>query len=134
MTATSEPVVTIYGWELHYSGGGSDKFYRVLVLDETVLINYGRRATRGQFIAHRYLSDDGAQSKARMMTNEKAAEGYVVTRDMTEFEVEQVHIRDLAGLQPGAHRNPAPDSCTEIVMRFKDNSRQIATTSREASW
>lgn len=138
VAVTSETTVPAYGWELHFVGPsstqrGSDKFYRVLVVGNLVLINYGRRHLRGQFVAHRYFSEDGALAKAREMTNEKSAKGYAVTRDMTEFTVRTVVIQRLLDLPPGTCRHPESVGCTHLVDRFKKQAAIQGTASRGAS-
>ncbi len=125
------------GWELHFtnrtaSGTGSDKYYRVLLIENMVLINYGRRGTTGQFLAHVFSAPPGAQAKARDLTNEKAAEGYRITRELTVFELDAPDIVALTELSAGTHRVDG-DPARWLVGRFKYASSEQGTQLEGAS-
>lgn len=107
-----------FGWELHKTSPGSDKYYRILLIDNVVLLNYGRRATKGQFMVHVFSAARGAQDKARVLTNEKVAEGYRTTRELTGFEVPDAEIASLMELSPGARRVDG-DTAIWLIGRFK---------------
>jgi predicted DNA-binding WGR domain protein len=126
--------VTVYAWELHMTAGGSDKYYRLLLVDHVLLVNYGRRSTHGQFYAHCEATVDAAKQVARDLTNQKDAKGYRLTRDMTDFVVPEHLARTLTDLSPGKHGNPVPQTCDELVTAFKAAARQKATALGEASW
>jgi predicted DNA-binding WGR domain protein len=111
---------------------GSDKYYRVLLIGNLLLINYGRRATKGQFWAHVFSVPLGAQGKARDLTNEKAAEGYRTTRELTVFELDERDIALLTGLPPGARRVDG-DTAQRLVGCFKDASSVQGTQLEGAS-
>jgi predicted DNA-binding WGR domain protein len=126
--------VTVYAWELHMTAGGSDKYYRLLLVDQVLLVNYGRRNTRGQFYAHVKASADAAKQLARDLTNEKNAKGYSLTRDMTDFEVPAELARNLTDLPYGNFGNPAPEFCNHLVDTFKQTADQQSKVTGEASW
>ncbi|WP_167406064.1 WGR domain-containing protein [Amycolatopsis thailandensis] len=128
-----------HGWELHSTQDGSDKFYRVLVIDTVTLVNYGPRNTTGQFVAHCFAGVGDAvrtaQEKARILTNEKAAKGYRITRDFTEFPVDRSYAVLLAALGHGSHRaNRIPARIREtIVARFRRAAAEQDTARAGAS-
>lgn len=105
MTAAT---VQAYGWEVHFTGGTSDKFYRMIYLQTgenrwTALANYGRRDACGQFKAYSAQSENAALRMAQDKTNEKEDKHYGFTRKLTPFSVE----RDLAfALIHGASTDP----------------------------
>lgn len=128
-----------HGWELHSTKDGSDKFYRVVVVDTVTLVNYGARNTTGQFLAHCF-TDVGnpqktAQEKARVLTNAKTEKGYRVTRDHTEISIDRSHAAVLAGLGYGSHRtNEIPAKVREhVVARFKRAADEQGTAAEGAS-
>lgn len=137
MPAPTEPPITVYGWELHLTGPsttqrGSDKYYRVLIIGNTTLVNYGRRESTGQFIAHRFPTGDGAKAKARELTNEKSGKGYVVTRDMTDFEVPAARVRFTTKLPLGPSKPSGVDGAW-LVDRFKTAAAEQGTVENGAS-
>ena len=79
--------ITAYGWELHLIGGTADKFYRVIVIGNWTITQWGRRDTAGQVKVYEFGSQRDALHKARDKSNEKDDKGYEVTRDLTAFEV-----------------------------------------------
>lgn len=81
----SQNQVAVFGMELHFTGGGSDKFYRLFVIENTVVSIYGRRGSDGQAVLLRFRSQDGAKAKAAALADEKEAKGYRVTREFTGF-------------------------------------------------
>jgi predicted DNA-binding WGR domain protein len=128
------PAVTVYAWELHKSEGTSDKYYRLVLIENVLLVNYGRRNTRGQFIAHCKATVGQARALARVLTNQKDAKGYQVTRDATSFLTSAQVAQALTGLDEGKHGNPVPDACDELIASFKTAAAAQATASGEASW
>lgn len=134
MTSTPDTpsIVTVFGWELHFAGGGSDKFYRVLIIDTLALINYGRRGGAGQFVAHSRRTTASAQQKARELTNAKADKGYQLTRDMTSFTVPAAAVTELVSLSPGMHR-VGLEMCSTVIARFKDQATAQGTAMSTAS-
>ena len=131
------PPVIVFGWELHHTGPsstqrGSDKYYRVLVVDTTVLINYGRRGATGNFVTHRFTTATDAKAKARALTNEKSGKGYRVTRDMTDFEVTAARVHFLTKAPIGSGRPPLADS-TWLVNQFKAAADNLGTVESGAS-
>ncbi|WP_410570676.1 WGR domain-containing protein [Amycolatopsis sp. cmx-4-61] len=130
----STSTIKVHAWELHKTGDGSDKYYRILLLNHVLLVNYGRRNTRGQFYAHVKSTADAAQQVARDLTNEKNDKGYSLTRDMTDFEVPTELARNLTDLSQGKHvGNVAPAFCNHLVEIFKQTADQQATVTGEAS-
>lgn len=131
----STPIVTVYGWELHNSTGRSDKFYRLLLVDRVVLVNWGARTSaRGQFQAQRVRDTAMAQQYAARLTDEKVAKGYVVTRDMTAFGMSGPAVDELMKLPMiGKHTNPAPETCDAVVKAFKLAADELGTASAEAA-
>lgn len=137
MSTPTEPPITVYGWELHFTSlsttqRGNDKYYRVLIIGDTTLINYGRRGSSGQFIAHRFPTHHGATAVARELTNEKSGKGYVVTRDMTDFEVPAVRVRFTAKLPLGSSKVSGVDGAW-LVDRFKTAAAEQGTVESGAS-
>ncbi|SEP53694.1 WGR domain-containing protein [Amycolatopsis saalfeldensis] len=116
------------------TSGGSDKYYRLLLVENTLLVNYGRRNARGQFQAHRKGTAEAAQRAARDLTNQKNAKGYRLSRDMTVFEVPQHLALALTTPPPGGYGNPAEQVCDEVVTTFKNAALQQETERGEASW
>lgn len=116
------------------TNGGSDKYYRLLLVENTLLVNYGKRNTRGQFHAHRKDTAEAAQRTARDLTNQKNAKGYRLSRDMTVFEVPQHLAHALTTPPPSGHGNPAEEACAEVVKAFKNAALQQETERGEASW
>lgn len=136
-TPDSTTTVTVYGWELHYTGPsrtdrGSDKFYRVLIIDPLTLINHGRRGTDGQFVAHSCRSASAARHKAGELTNAKTIKGYTVTRDMTAFTMPETAVTDLVTLSPGMHR-VGRDMCAAVIARFKEQANAQGRAASGAS-
>lgn len=124
--ATTEP--TIYCWELHNTRGGSDKYYRFLVIGRVVLANYGRRGQDGQVHAYVTASEQAATDKARTLTNNKANKGYVLTRDMTEVVVTQQQHDALSHLPPGRVTDTdAIRACLKTVELFKETAQAQGT-------
>ena len=119
-----------FGWEMHLTSSVSDKYYRVLLIHNIVLVNYGRRAARGQVMVHVFSGTGAAQMKARDLTNQKAAEGYRVSRWLTSFEVS---LRDHAALldSPVGRRSPG-DTEIQLIDRFK-NASSIQHTALEGA-
>lgn len=94
MSVVTTETVTVYGWELHFEGGSSDKFYRMLFFQSgtnrwTALANYGRRDAQGQFKAYNGASQNAALRVAQDKTNEKEAGHYRESRKLTTFEVDR---------------------------------------------
>lgn len=93
MTTATE-TVTVYGWELHFEGGTSDKFYRMLFFQSgenrwTALANYGKRDAQGQFKAYNGTTQNAALRLAQDKTNEKESGHYRQTRNLTTFEIDR---------------------------------------------
>jgi predicted DNA-binding WGR domain protein len=116
------------------TSGGSDKYYRLLLMENTLLVNYGRRNTRGQFHAHHKSTAAAAQRAARDLTNQKNAKGYRLSRDMTEFEVPRQLVRDLTTPPAGTRGNPRLRARDEVVDAFKNAALQQENERGEASW
>jgi predicted DNA-binding WGR domain protein len=127
------PTITAFGWELHNSSAGHDKFYRILLIEQFVLFNWGARDARGQFQGQKVASVDAAKKVAAQQTDAKHAKGYVVTRDATPFTVPADLVHDLLSLPLGKVNGPAPKVCDEIVKGFKAAAAQMGTASAEAS-
>lgn len=129
--------VTAFGWELHHSGMGHDKFYRIIVIDTVVIFNWGARGGSGQFQTHILPTSEAAQKKAATQTNAKSDKGYVVTRDMTSFTVPRLLLDRLvsafSGIKDGKLNNPAPDATSRITELFKSAAAAQGTASSEAS-
>lgn len=122
--------VAVYGLELHYSGGSSDKYYRVFVIENVVVIHYGGRGTAGQVTMHPHRTQAGATAKAREMADAKEAKGYNITREFTSFPADPA---DLPTALVQAYRSPqaAPSvrlSGAEVSVLV----RQFKTTAAEA--
>jgi hypothetical protein len=75
---------------------------------------------------------DAAQTKARVLTNEKDAKGYRVTRDMTDFEVPAARVRFLTDLAQGSSR-PAEADSVWLVNQFKAAAAHQGTAENGAS-
>jgi predicted DNA-binding WGR domain protein len=86
-----------YGWELEHVSAGSDKFYRLVIVPSatTVVINYGRRGTVGQFAKHPYADLQAARDKMARLTREKTGKGYTVNRGLTTLTLPQ-RVPDIA--------------------------------------
>lgn len=128
--------ITAYGWEMHltdrsYGTRGHDKFYRVTVVGATTLIHYGRRDGVGCFAVHHYPSQRQAVGKARDMTNEKECKGYVLTRDMTTFEVDETTAQGLRNHVGG--RQAGSTECHAVVRAFKAEANTQGTVLKGAS-
>lgn len=87
--------VPAYGWELQFTAGTSDKFYRVIVVDTTTVTLWGKRDGAAQIKVYRFERLNQAKAKAVDLTNAKEAKGYFLSRDFTEFEVEPSVLRNL---------------------------------------
>lgn len=116
--------VAVYGLELHYIGGTSDKFYRVFVIESTVLIHYGARDTAGQCALHPFASQQAATGKAREMADAKEAKGYRITREFTAFpaNVDSLPNAVLAAIASGkqaAMVRISGHDVTRLVSEFK---------------
>lgn len=98
MTANT---LQVYGWELHFQAGTSDKFYRVVVADRLVIAHFGHRGTAGQFKVYASGSFNDALHKAKEKSNEKEDKGYTLTRDFTVFEVSEEVVTSIDPLSPG---------------------------------
>ncbi|WP_394622401.1 WGR domain-containing protein (plasmid) [Lentzea sp. JNUCC 0626] len=127
------PTITAFGWELHNSSAGHDKFYRILLVEQMVLFNWGARDARGQFQANKVSTVDAAKQSAAQQTNAKHAKGYLVTRDATPFTVPAELVRDLTCLPMGKTNGPSPKVCDELVRLFKAAAVQLGTAMPEAS-
>ena len=126
-------IVTAHGWELHNSSGGSDKFYRVLIVERVVVFNWGARRTRGQFTVRVYATRDQALAAAAAQTDAKAAKHYAVTRDMTQFTLDAAIANALTSLPVGKVATPDRDTCGRIVDTFKFVATTQGTSTPEAS-
>ncbi|RLK58464.1 WGR domain-containing protein [Actinokineospora cianjurensis] len=127
------PTVTAFGWELHNSSAGHDKFYRILLVEQFLLFNWGTRDGRGQFRGRKVDTVDVAKRSAAQQTDAKHAKGYLVTRDATPFTVPVDIVRDLTSLPVGKIKNPSPKICDEVVKLFKAAAARMGTALPEAS-
>lgn len=84
--------VEVYGWELHYTGDRSDKFYRVLVAGCAAIFHWGARDSAGQGKAFFFTTPEAAIAKAREMSNAKEAKGYGLSKDFVGFPFEVARL------------------------------------------
>ena len=96
--------IEAYGWALHFTGGRSDKYYTMMVVDTLAIAHFGRRGTAGQFKVYVTGSRNDAIRKAQQKSNEKDMEkGYSLTCDFTVFEVDAAVVE----MDPLAQANRA---------------------------
>jgi hypothetical protein len=95
-----------FGWELHYEGGSSDKFYRFMVTfvpTPAAVGLHGGRGDSGQIGLIETGSD--AQAIIRKVidrTRDKENKGYTLTRGFTTFTA-PASLSDPASLRENAH-------------------------------
>ena len=85
---TGSGLVNAAGWEMRCNEGGSDKYYRVVVADRVVIVNYGRCGAQGSVKVHRTGSAASARDQALQLTRDKEGKGYWLSRDTTGFRAE----------------------------------------------
>jgi predicted DNA-binding WGR domain protein len=118
-TATTSGTETMHGWELHVSSDRRDAFYAVLVLRTSVIVAWGRRGARGQSAAHPCGSTEAMLRKAAALTDEKAARGYQVTRNVTPLQVPVATAERALGDDSQA----AAAAVRELLKAFRAESR-----------
>lgn len=80
-TTTTEGTVTSLGWEYHFhgtnrDGGNSDKTYRMFLIGNRVVVNWGRRGTAGQAQVEVFPTAAQARAWADKQAGSKEAKGY----------------------------------------------------------
>jgi predicted DNA-binding WGR domain protein len=113
--AAAGELETMHGWELHVTSPQRDAYYAVLVVGAAVIVAYGRRGSKCQATVHRPGARPAALRKARVMTDEKAGEGYRLTRDYTRAEVPASTV----GRAVGDDRHAATAAIRELVQAFR---------------
>lgn len=81
--AGDEPVT--FQAHLTFVGGGSDKFYRLLVLGNVVISHYGRNGAKGAFCRKAYPTPERAQREAVRLYDSKTRKGYRLTPEGAQF-------------------------------------------------
>jgi nitric oxide reductase NorQ protein len=79
----AKDLVNSAGWELRCDEGTSDKYYRVVVADRAVIVNWGRTGSAGGLKVHRERTPALAREKALDLTASKESRGYWLSRDTT---------------------------------------------------
>lgn len=104
------------GWEMRYDTGTSDKFYRVILVDGLVIVNWGRYGSNGEQKVHRMPDPAAARGQALELTGEKAGKGYWLSRDTTVFAVAE----DLVAAARGSGRDSEPETraAKDIIAGF----------------
>ncbi|TLQ39424.1 hypothetical protein [Streptomyces marianii] len=116
-----------FGWELHDDRGGSDKFYRLIVLagpEPLALGLHGSRGGAGQIgLLTSHITAEDALIAVVKKSREKEKKGYEASRDFTAFEVP-------ASLTDPDH---ARDNARDIARHFGKTARQKGTEFPNAS-
>ncbi|MGW1002079.1 hypothetical protein ACWDBD_19620 [Streptomyces sp. NPDC001118] len=105
MPANNPDDVQWFGWELHYEGGNSDKFYRFMVTFLPTPAAVGLHGGRGSSGAIG-LIETGADAQAVIRkvidrTRDKENKGYTLTRGFTTFTA-PASLSDPASLRENA--------------------------------
>jgi hypothetical protein len=124
--ASSDDVLG-FGWELHFEGSNSDKFYRFIVItgDEAIALGlHGSRDGDGQvgLLSTRITA---AEALAQVVTRSRAKEnkGYEASREFTVF--------DLPAALTGSA--DAKSNALEIARYFGKYARESGTELANAS-
>jgi predicted DNA-binding WGR domain protein len=83
----SKERVPALGWEFRCTEGRSNKFYRMLLVDSAVVVQYARIGAVGNVTVYPCGSHWEAKAKAKQLVNDKNRKGYVVQCAPTEIEV-----------------------------------------------
>jgi predicted DNA-binding WGR domain protein len=95
---------------MRYVADTSNKYYRVIVVDGLVIANWGRHGAAGQQQVHRAASPAAARAQALRVTDDKAAKGYWLSRDVTGFlAVESLVAAVRAGSGTAAETSAVKD-------------------------
>ena len=84
-TTTASGLANAAGWEMRYVAGTSDKYYRVILAGNLVIVNWGRHGQPGEQKVHRHPTPAEAKAKAQTLTEDKDGKGYWLSRDVTGF-------------------------------------------------
>lgn len=88
------------GWEVRHTSvrtdRNSDKFYRLLVVDDVLIVNYGRMGSVGRFKIDKCDSVQAARETALRVTGEKERqrEAYLPFREPAVFEVDDADLHN----------------------------------------
>ncbi|MEV1178972.1 WGR domain-containing protein [Nonomuraea sp. NPDC049784] len=110
------------GWEVRHTSvstdRNSDKFYRLLVVDDVLIVNYGRMGSAGRFKITQFDDVEAARENALRLTGEKERqrEAYLPFREPAVFEV---HDDDLHNCRYGS-ASQSQQAKTRIVRAFTD--------------
>ncbi|GAA1624062.1 hypothetical protein GCM10009733_020890 [Nonomuraea maheshkhaliensis] len=112
---SDEASILVIGWEVVMTTPDlrTNKFYRVFLSGDDVVINYGRRHKKGQVQRHSCDSFAAAAAKARKLATEKQAKGYVPSLPVTPFQVSQ---RDFQ------RADSDPSSAQRVIDAFLDHA------------
>ncbi|MFI1312472.1 hypothetical protein ACH4TS_20360 [Streptomyces albidoflavus] len=124
---TSSDDVLGFGWELHYDNGGSDKFYRLMVItgpNPMALGLHGGRGQEGQVgLLDTGITAEEALKRVVSRSREKERKGYEASREFTVFYIPS----SLTGAAD------AKDNARAIARHFGQSSAQIGTELANAS-
>jgi nitric oxide reductase NorQ protein len=135
MTSDQVPAV---GWELHCITGTSDKFYRLLVVGDKAVFNYGRTGATGQFSSYAEGSEEAAISKAISQTGSKGSRGYDLRVNVTSLSLSRA---DYDAISPGPSprttlvdifRRAVGSSGTELHSPIAVNVSDVERSARDA--
>lgn len=111
---TSAPgLANAAGWEMRYVGGGSNKYYRVIMVEGLAIANWGRHGAAGQHQVHRLAGPSAARAQALRLADDKAAKGYWLSREVTGFAAA---ARLVAAIRDSAAGTAAETSAVKDII------------------
>ena len=111
--------------ELSEDGGGSHKFYEVVVSNKTLTIRYGRIGDKGQTQVKDFPSPDKALAEANKKLDEKRKKGYAEAV-MGERKKRSVTRREITSQAAAKNVTKAP-----VIWRFTPGSNRIPLPAQE---